>query len=502
MIHAMIHALIALVACSQAASPTSETRPGTARLAMEPETLTLVDGSSVAFDRGFLRVPIVRADADSKEIAIEIYRFHAEEGAPQDVPPVVQLHGGPGWGGLGPTLARRGGYESAVRPFTRLTDLIVVGQRGIGSSTDTHCPDAEAASGRRPTPEESDAATQAACTACREHWEGQGYDLRGFNVIEAAADVDDVRRLLGYDQITLWGGSFGSHWGMTVMRYHGEHVARAVLTGMEGPDHTYDMPSGVLGSLERMALAAETSPEWLDHAPPDGLIEGLREVIAIVAEEPVELEALNPSSGEMETVVFDADTLRALTQGYTNRVSSRGGMPTWPADMLALYRGEFERAAGAVLANGLNRGLPTASFFMLDCGSGITERRHAELVSDPAAEVVGALGHWYDVACAMWDADLGDDFRTGFETDIPTVIVHGTWDVNTPFDNAVELVPAFTNSIFVVVEGGSHGALNEALGSSESFAAALDDFVVSGSMEGLPEVVQLPPLNWAPPHGD
>lgn len=50
-------------------------------------------------------------------------------------------------------------------------------------------------------------------------------------------------------------GSFGSHWGMAVMRYHPEVGARAVLTGMEGPDHTYDSPGGVLASLERMAAS-------------------------------------------------------------------------------------------------------------------------------------------------------------------------------------------------------------------------------------------------------
>jgi len=52
------------------------------------------------------------------------------------------------------------------------------------------------------------------------------------------------------------------------------------------------------------------------------------------------------------------------------------------------------------------------------------------------------------------------------------VIVHGNWDVNTPFENALELVPHFKRSQFVVVNGGSHGALREATEISRGCAYA------------------------------
>ena len=335
-----------------------------------------------------------------------------------------------------------------------------------------------------------------ACTKCREYWEAQGCDLRGFNVIEAAADVDEIRRHLGYDEITTWGGSFGSHWGMAVMRYHPEGVARAVLTGMEGPDHTYDMPSGVLGALERMAAEAEASSILADDLPEDGLIQALRDVIADVEEEPIEIEFGS------ELIEIGPEDLRDLALGYTNRAGSRGGIRTWPADVIALYRGDFERVARALRQrrNDDSNGLPTASFFMLDCGSGISPEREAQLNSDPATAVVGNLGRFYQVACKSWDADLGGEFRAGFATDIPTVIVHGTWDISTPFENALELLPYFNDGHFIVVEGGTHGALGEAMRQSEAFKAALMRFATTGDRSELPTELSLPPNEWAPAH--
>ena len=228
-------------------------------------------------------------------------------------------------------------------------------------------------------------------------------------MIEAAGDLNDVRRLLGYEEITLWGGSFGSHWGMTTMRYFPDVVARAVLTGMEGPDHTYDMPSGVLASLERVAGEAELSEVLLPHIPEGGLIEAFKAVIADVEEEPVEVEVAHPRTGRMELVRFEADDVRDLALGYTARVNSRQTVAGWPADLLALFQGNFEDAARARLQNGDGRrtDLPTASYFMLDCGSGISRERLKELQDDPAAQVVGDLGWWYETTCPAWGGRRG-----------------------------------------------------------------------------------------------
>jgi pimeloyl-ACP methyl ester carboxylesterase len=100
---------------------------------------------------------------------------------------------------------------------------------------------------------------------------------------------------------------------------------------------------------------------------------------------------------------------------------------------------------------------------MLDCGSGITPARRDQLSKDPARAIVGPLGFNYDAACPVWDIDLGEQFRRNFETTIPTLIAQGDYDVSTPLENALELAPYFKNSRLVVVRGGSHPALDDAM---------------------------------------
>jgi len=470
---------------------------GGATLARTPLEHRRSDGSVARAERCRLRVPIVRADPRSKPIEIDVWRFLAQEGAPEGVPPIFLLHGGPGWPGV---EEHQVDWDGEVAELTALADLVYVGQRGIGTSTDLPC-DASVL-GPAPEPDSADPAAlaarvRAASERCRQHWEAQGYDTRGLNVREAAADVADVARLLGYARIQLYGGSFGSHWSMAVLRFHGALVARAVLNGMEGPDHTYDRPSGVLKALERLAAAAEAAPELAGHLPEGGLIAALRAVIEGVEAEPFEVEL---PDGDGTLVRIDAEGLRDLARGVRARVSSRAGMPGWPADVVALARGEFEAAARALHGNrSEDLALPGAAFLGLDCGSGITPARLAEYRSDPAIAVVGDLASFYESVCPPWGTDMGDAFRAGFRSPVPVVVVQGLWDVNTPFENALECLPFFEHAHFIPVDGGSHSALQEALTLAPGFREALHAFLVSGATEGLPAEIALPPIRWAVP---
>ena len=175
-------------------------------------------------------------------------------------------------------------------------------------------------------------------------------------------------------------------------------------------------------------------------------------------------------------------------------------MAAWPADIVRLYQGDFRPAAGRLnMQQSGPGGFPTAAFFMLDCGSGISPERESILDADVANDIVGRLGFFYQSACPVWDSDLGDDFRQNFDTEIPTVIVHGNWDLSTPLENALELAPHFKNGKLIIVQRGTHGALREALRASDEFREALLEWFATGDMSGLPDGVELPAVDWVTP---
>ena len=124
-------------------------------------------------------------------------------------------------------------------------DLILVEQRGVGNSRPRlDCPGSYDLPINRPADFRNMLGTAKEHTeACVQFWESRGVDLSGYNAKEMATDINTLREALGYEKINLIGGSFGSHHGLAVLRYFGEHIDRAVLSAVEGPDHTIKLPS-------------------------------------------------------------------------------------------------------------------------------------------------------------------------------------------------------------------------------------------------------------------
>lgn len=456
---------------------------------------------SYEWESGVLVVPQNRENPGGPVFELAFHRFPALAGADPATPPIFHLNGGPGWPGLQRQPEQAEWLERNVLPRTRVADLVFVGQRGIGTSApNTVCRGPRPPRADEPYDGEArlDSLVEAA-RACRERWEGEGVDLSGITVVEAARDVRDVAAALGYGRIQLFGGSFGSHWGMTVLRDHPDLVARAVLTGMEGPDHTYDMPGWILMALERMAADAEASGIFDGRLPEGGLLAGFRRTIERASEAPIRVPVLRRGGRDTLHVDLGPADIRGLWGGFSNPSGEGHRVRGWAADMIRIAEGDLADAADAVLRRRVGTSqLPTAAFFMLDCGSGISGVRLERLLSDPGAEVVGPLGAFYEAICPVWDADLGEDFRAGFVTDIPTVIVHGDWDLSTPLENALELRPSFRSHRFVLVKRGTHGALGEALAHSSEFRDGLTRFLATGDWSDVPETVTLSAVEWVP----
>ena len=465
--------------------------PAPGSIYLHPERIRLQDGSWVTAERGFIFVPVNRSNPASGVMSVEVYRFRARPGAPAGVPPVFRLPGGPSFQGLEGSLATAGHYEREIAPYLEFTDYVVVGQRGLGTSRPTTACEPPRPPGLDATPAQREAAHREASRRCRRYWEEQGLDLSGLTVLEAADDVDDVRRALGYDRIQLSGGSFGSHWSMAIMRRHPHIVVRALLHGLEGPDHTYDSPTGLLNSIRNIAAEADTATALRGMVPPGGLLNAFREVIARLDREPATVTV--QEGGETYTVRVDGDAVRAVARGYA------GGPAGWPANVLAMYHGDYTGPARALVRGATRPGIQPAAYFMLDCGSGITPERLAAMDADTAAQVVGIIEWSYRTVCPEWGADLGNEFRQNFPSEIPTLFVHGDRDLSTPLENALELAPYFANRHFVLVRGGSHGALGEAMRTFPGFREQVLRFFATGEMRGMPAELTMPPVRWVVP---
>src|SRR5256885_6448432 len=271
-----------------AAGATSAHKPG--ETIIEKATITSQNGQTLQLDLGTLFVPENRHDAKSRIIGVGFARVRASQ--PTNVPPTFHLPGGPGGSflnGLKPGDNGKKSLSAYIEYYRSISDVVFVDQRGASERGDVlkwKYP-TEYPLDRPMTNEQELAAFSTFTKQAVAEYTRRGFDLRGYDIKECAEDVNDLRKALGYRQITLIGQSFGSQWSVAVMRVHPEIVARALLSGVEPLDCGYDMPSHVFAAVRRMWYEAEKDPQFKPYLPPGGLSQVAREVMQRLERSPV-----------------------------------------------------------------------------------------------------------------------------------------------------------------------------------------------------------------------
>ena len=468
---------------------------------IERASLAAPGAGTVDFELGTVYVAENRSEPKSRVIGVGFARFRALQ--PSEAPPLFLLPGGPGSSYVSDLKQGSPRVATALREITRhrgVGDVVLVDQRGFSERGDVlkykyRTPDElldQPASLARSTAAFADVARAAVA-----EFSEKGFDLRGYTVKECADDVNDVRKALGYERITLVGGSFGSQWSFAIMRRHPEIVARALLAGVEPLDCGYDMPSHVLAAVRRMWWEAERDPRLQPYLPPGGLMAAAREVLRRLEREPVRVQL----KGVKDVKTGEAPTV-ALGQEDFQREALLRGPADGPAFLLSLYHEHYDSWAISV---NLTRRSRTMEFPMIapliDSSLGVTPRRVFLLRTDPATEF---LGHWnfdrYLATADIWPTpDVGDDFRTEVVCHIPVVFVHGDWDTQTPVENTLQVAPYFPNSHVLLVERGGHGAMNQVTQHLPDTMTALLAFLKTGTTESLPASVTVPAPKFSVP---
>src|SRR5438477_5515622 len=263
-------------------------------------------GSAYRAQCGTLRVPEDRSNPGKREIDLKIAVIPALARA-ADPDPLFLLAGGPGQAAteaFGPLL---GTFER----IHRSRDLVLVDQRGTGSSHPLRCdlndPSAPLAARM--------AGDSLAETRFRKCLAGYDADPRFYTTSIAMQDLDEVRRALGYGQIDLWGGSYGTRAALVYLREHGEQVRAAILDGVA--PFALKLPVTFAADAQRSMdllfqhCAAEKS---CNAAFPD-LQKRFQDLLADLAKHPARAHVQDPLTGAPADVTISRDLFAAGLPG-------------------------------------------------------------------------------------------------------------------------------------------------------------------------------------------
>ncbi|MEN4042594.1 MAG: alpha/beta fold hydrolase [Anaerolineaceae bacterium] len=401
---------------------------------------------------GMLPVPEDRSRPDGRQINLNIAVIPAAI-QNKEPDPLFLLAGGPGQAASEVFIPLLPIFDAIN--FRR--DLVLIDQRGAGRSNPLTCPelaDTEVQRVGEDLPVEDQQAHLEACLAALDA------DTRFYTTPAAAADLDDVRQALGYEQINLLGVSYGTRLAQVYLHLYPDRVRTMVLNGV--------VPQGWAIGGASMAADAERALGIIfercqadpacNLAFPD-LKDHFREWLARLDENPAAITIEHPLTGKSTEVWVTRYLVSATVRLMTYSSDYVALLPyliyTAAVDgdyqpLIAQYFIALEPASG-----GINSGL----FLSVLCSEDVpfypSDMNGAGYFFQPPMESFRSF-------CEIWPHEIIDPLlRQPVQSNVPTLLLSGEADPVTPPVNADRVAAYLPNSLNLVAPGLGHDVIHQ-----------------------------------------
>ena len=416
---------------------------------------------------GTLEVPADREDPDGGEIelAFGIVRSDAPDLADD---PVVYLSGGPGQSTL--ELASQG-FAQLYEPLTAHRDLVLLDQRGTGLSEpslacDEYTDWALGSLGSDLSDEQLESEALDALEECHDRLADDEVDFADYNSAESAADLEDLRVALDYDQWNLYGISYGTRLAQQAMRDHPDGIRSVVLDASYPADADLyaEMPGNAERAIEALFTTCADDPACA-AAYPD-LRRTFQDLVAKLNAAPALFTVVDGATGERVDDELDGDALVGFLFDSLYSTELVGRLP----EIIT------EAAAGEFGSIGLLLGAQTQSLDFVAIGQQLAVQCNEEVSFGSRDDVAAAaadhplVGGYFESGpssgtgifdvCESWDAGEADaEANEALTSDIPTLVLAGDLDPITPPRWGEQIAGDLSEAFFVQFPFTGHGSL-------------------------------------------
>lgn len=375
---------------------------------------------------GFLVVPENRQKPKGRTIKIP-FVFVRQPGMDSIKNVFLTTTGGPGFSTIANFDSLR--YNS---DFFQFGGFIAFDQRGTKRSQPClDCPEVGEAFKRAYRENLSkDSLELIAVKQCRQRLAAQGIDLSAYNTTESAADINDLRKVLKLDSLTLFGISYSGGLMLTVARNHPEAVKALVLKS--------PLPGYVNYEEHALFNHNEALNQVFDNCEADsthdarytGLRERFHEYFTRLQGKRFSLRYATPGSPDSFTIRYSKNE---LTDAVIDRINT-GQLKTVPFVMMDIMNGNHapyvrEQLDGVFRGN---QGLSAGMRYSVYCSEQIAYADQT-LIKKQDATLPWLAGHPFNnvnhAICACWQVKAAPPVeKTPVYSNVPALIAAGDAD--------------------------------------------------------------------------
>lgn len=424
----------------------------------------------VTFRCGVLRVEENRRSPNGRALPLKIMILPPLSGPPA-ADPVFMLAGGPGQAATD--------RAEDIASFARLPDreIVLIDQRGAGEGHRLECDIGDPAGLElmlRPLFTEGPDVYRE----CRRQLEVIA-DLTQYTTSHFIDDLEESRQTLGYDEINLEGGSYGSLAAFAYMQRYPDNVRSVLMNGVATIANRAPLNFAAAAQRAFDLMVAQCHAEPDCRAAYPTIAEDLDAVRRELRRSPATLEATHPVSGEAVTIELREPSFTDAVRVMLYNAQTARALP------LLLRRaraGDLKPFADAALQSGLlfRQGLNLGLLLSATCSESVLRIRPDEIAGATAGgfiaehRVRGQLA-----ACGEWpSSDIPPAFFDHETRAIPTLLLSGNLDPVTPPSLGEELRQWLPNSLHLV-SPGAHTS------SDDCIISIRERFFAAGSVQGL-----------------
>ena len=390
--------------------------------------------------------------------------------------PIFLVVGGPG----ASTMESADYYMDVLWPANELRDVVLVDQRGTGGSHKMECPE----------PLEPERQAEA-LRKCLPTLDG---DPRAYTTAWNMDDLDDVRAALGYDQINLYGGSYGGAAMLVYILRHGEHARTAAMEGTTLLDVPIfeRWPVTSQKALDALFARCEADPDCQSAFPE--LQQEFAAVLARLDQAPLETPIMDMG----QPLVFTPEAFTVLVHKALTTTETTVLVPK----LIHLVYTEDLKGLENLLAPYMTDDSTQPQWSMMNltilCYEEWARLRRSEMADTSTGsyltyEAVRKLVAPEDVCAAMPRPKEAAIYGPLRNSPVPILFINGDADPQDPPENVAHARERYPNSLSVTAPGQSHGFTG-----LHCHASILADLFASGSTKGLNTdclaQVELPPF--------
>ncbi|MDP2559783.1 alpha/beta hydrolase [Psychrobium sp. 1_MG-2023] len=378
-----------------------------------------VDGVKTQLKCGSLTVPEDWTKPQGATLGVHVIVVNAISTTPKK-DPLFLLMGGPGQASSELT----GMLIKIFRETRENRDLVLIDQRGTGKSNPLLCEDSQA----NPY---SDVFADFDVSDVNKCLESYDHDLAQYNTNNAVLDFEAVREALGYEQINLYGISYGSRAAMVYMREKPQALRSVILDGVVPPQIAVG-PMGAEAARSFDLLIEQCHQEDKCRQKYPNLRQDYLTVRSELEQQTIETVIDHPVTDKPVTLKVDTAKFIGTLHSLMYSTGQRELIP-FVIEQFALKN--YKPLSGLIAASQEPQSkIYTGLHFNIICNEDIPRADAALLAKDKENSFSGQHSmSGLNMVCQHWPKfDAPANFGDQVVSDIPTLLLSGELDPVTP----------------------------------------------------------------------